>query len=373
MKRLLISILIIGLFFCLPSDMVGQAGIGLRHLDYKTPSQGLIHLDTVKKQSKFAIGLHYRWFDADVPYSSDLRQTELEAANEHEIFNKHAVNIALSYQLTPRWSFHVGIPLVYNQKSSVYEHSLVNGTFITRQRRVTEAIGLGDVFVMTNYAFVVPDSMSKTSIVLGGGVKLPTGAFDAMDDWQNIGPMGTSVRRPVDPVIQPGDGTWAAIADIQLGHELTNWLGLYGGARYLASFASSNGVMTFRSTFSEEFREEDLAGVSDQYMVRGGVTLTYPGLPLWLSLGLRVDGVPVNDMVSGREGFRRPGFATSFENSLSYRGSGFEIYANVPIIYYQKRLMSNADRRFTANTGQFRHGDASFAPFAIFTGVRVFL
>lgn len=363
----------VSLLFFWSAIVFGQAGLGLRHLDYKSPSYGFAAIDSSRTISKFSLGLHYRWFDAFIPYSGDLRQTSIEAVNEQEIFNKHALNITVSYAITQRWSFHLGVPLVYNQKSSVYEHSLLNGSFIARQRRITEAIGLGDVLLMTNYALVLPDSSQKTSIVAGAGVKIPTGDFRAVDDWYNIGPQGTSIIRPVDPVIQPGDGIWGALADVQISHQLNRWMGFYGGARYLMTFASLNGTMTYRSTFSEEYREEDDVSISDQYMLRGGLSFHYPGLPLFLSVGLRVDGVPVNDLMAEREGFRRPGFATSFESNLTFRSSGFEVYASVPYIYYQKRQLSNADRRFTANTGQFRQGNASFATFAVFTGIRVFL
>lgn len=356
---------------CLSVSMLdAQAGLGLRHLEYKTPAIGLVTYDSTGQVDQFSFGVHYRWFDAAVPYSGNLRQDALEMENLHEIFNVHAGNISFGYHYNQRWSAHLTAPLVFNQKSSVLEHSLVNGSFVARQRRVTESIGLGDVFLMVNYAAVLPTMMRRARLDVGVGVKMPTGDFRVRDTWHNVGPNRTPVLRPVDPVIQPGDGTWGAILDLSGAYTITNWLGVYGEGRYLSTPEATNGTQTFRSTFSDEYSEEEIVSVSDQYMVRGGVTLSVPASAVMFSFGARVDGTPVNDLVGTSEGFRRPGYATSFESSVIIRSANFDFYLSLPYIYYQQREQSNADKVQGQRTGQFVQGNAAFARFALFVGIQ---
>jgi len=354
----------------IPHLLQAQAGLGLRHLDYKTPVNGMVMYDSTYQVERFSFGLHYRWFDAAVPYSGNLRQEALEMENLHEIFNMHAGNISFGYHYNKRWSAHLTAPLVFNQKSSVLEHSLVNGSFVARQRRVTESAGLGDVFLMINYAAVLPTAIRRARLDVGIGVKAPTGDYRAQDTWHNVGPNRTPVLRPVDPVIQPGDGTWGAIVDLSGSYTIADWVGVYAEGRYLSTPASTNGTRTFRSTFSDEFSEEDIVSVSDQYMIRGGVSLTVPRSAVAFSFGIRVDGTPVNDLIGTSEGFRRPGYATSFESSIIIKSPQFDFFFSLPYIYYQQREQSNADKLYGQRTGQFAQGDAAFARFALFVGVQ---
>jgi len=346
-----------------------QAGLGLRNLEYRTPVTGLFEIDTMEVNHDFTFGLHYRWFDSAIPYSGNLRQDGLEAENLHDIFNIHSGNITIGYSYNRRWSAFLAVPLQFGQKSSVLEHSLVNGSFVARQRRVTEAAGLGDMILMVNYAAILPTHNRKSYLTVGLGAKLPTGSSTAMDIWHNVGPNRTSVLRPVDPVIQPGDGNWGLMVDLRGGFRLLDWIGVYGEGRYLSTPTPVNGTPTFRDTFSEEFSEEGTTSVSDQYMVRGGITLAVPQSPVLFSFGIRVDGTPVNDLIGSSQGFRRPGYATSFESNVVIQSSKMNFYVSLPYIYYQQRDQSNPDIAFSSRTGRFRQGDAPFARFALFVGV----
>jgi hypothetical protein len=350
-------------------SIYGQAGLGLRQLEYATPNNGLATIDTADWMHRFSFGVHYRWFDASQPYSGNLLQQNSIDDNVHEIFNQHAMNIAFSYQYNAQWGATLVAPLVYNQKSSVLEHSLVNGTFVARQRRVTEGIGLGDVFVMVHWSPVRADEFRRLSLTGSVGVKIPTGDFRQTGTWYNVGPNRTSVIRPLDPIIQPGDGTWGYLADLHGSYRIMNWLGLYADGRYLATPAALNGTSTFRSTFSEQYADEEQVSVSDQFMIRGGVSLMVPNSPILFSFGVRVDGTPVNDVFGTSEGFRRPGFATAFESNFIIRSGKINFYLSIPYVYYQVREQSNAEKMYTARTGQFRRGEASFSRFMLMTGI----
>jgi hypothetical protein len=372
MKKLIALYGVIILSTQINSAVLAQAGLGLRNLQYYPMYSGV----SDKEDSltyRFQFGLHYRWFDAAVPYVGNQRFLQLERDNIHEIFNTHQVVVNLGYKINSRLTVSVNLPLVFNQKSSVLEHSSDNGTIVGNERRVTEAMGLGDIFIMGNYA-LIPQQKSHTYQLIGGlGVKVPSGDYGATDVWYNAGPGRTDIRRPVDPEIQPGDGAWGIIADLRGRANFLSWLSAYVEARYLSTPTNLNGIRTYRSTLSQQFSEEEEVSVSDQYMVRIGATLQVPSSPVYLSLGIRVDGTPVNDIFGLSDGFRRPGFATSFDSGIAVHMNKYNYYISIPFIYYQDRARSNADKVYTGQTGIFRHGEAPFARFMVLAGVqRVF-
>jgi hypothetical protein len=344
-----------------------QAGLGLRHLVYDNLQDGISK--HVNAPGSIDFGIHYRWFDAAVPYSGNLRQSMLESQNIHEIFNSHNIVFAVNYTLNRRFSFFASIPLVYNQKSSVLEHSMVNGQFVALQRRITEGIGLGDLITGAHFTILDGTDSISRSLKFGLGIKIPTGAYNQRDIWYNAGPQRSDVLRTVDAAIQPGDGSWGFLADLRGSVSLLSFLGVYGEARYLFNPADNNGVRTFRSFISEEFSEEEEMSVTDQYMFRGGISLGKVGSPLVFSSGIRMDGVPVNDLIGESSGFRRPGYAVSWENTVMVQSDRFSVYFSLPYIYYQQRHRSNPEARYAAQTGSSGYGDASFSRFMICAGL----
>jgi hypothetical protein len=111
--------------------------------------------------------------------------------------------------------------------------------------------------------------------------------------------------------------------------------------------------------------------VTDEYSAHAG--LTVDALPrrgmLELSVGGRIDGVPVHDLVGGGDAsFRRPGYAMYFDpgialrsgSPLSPRGSTFTL--GIPIRVNQNRMRSALD---TANA---KAGGGDFARFLVFAG-----
>jgi hypothetical protein len=91
---------------------------------------------------------------------------------------------------------------------------------------------------------------------------------------------------------------------------------------------------------------------------------------LSLSLGGRIDGIPVRDVIGGGdESFRRPGYAVYVEPGMALRLSGSPVSPaasmftlGVPIRVDQNRMASLLE------VAHGRHGGGNFAPFLIFAG-----
>ena len=79
--------------------------------------------------------------------------------------------------------------------------------------------------------------------------------------------------------------------------------------------------------------------------------------------GIRLEGVPVRDIIGGDTGFRRPGIAVSFEPAFNIIVKGKNSATlSVPIAIYRNRFQSVPDKARGA------HGDAAFADYLILAG-----
>lgn len=84
-------------------------------------------------------------------------------------------------------------------------------------------------------------------------------------------------------------------------------------------------------------------------------------------VGLRFEGIPVEDAIGESNGFRRPGKTVSVEPGVSYERNNHIFSLNVPIALYRNRPMSVADRQYNIEFAleEPRHGDAAFADYLI--------
>lgn len=362
--RAILFILICSCLLTLP--LWSQAGLGLRQIQYDSPVTGFADEDSTA--SHFGVAVHYRWFDAAIPYSGNLRDRTQERDNTQDIFNAHQLTLAFHYRLNSRFRFFAALPLAYNQKSSVWEHSLVNDHMVAFQRRITEGIGLGDALIGGHFQILPRAKFPSASLEAGLAAKLPTGLHNGTDIWYNAGPQRSDVIRTVDQAIQPGDGTWGVMMDIKGSWAPWPFLGLYGEGFYLSTPTDLNGVKNFRPFVSALWAEEGDNSATDQYMARGGLSVRAKNSPVVLNTGIRVDGVPVNDLIGSSEGFRRPGYAVSWENSVALESQRFRLYLSLPYIYYQNRDQSNPEKRYERLNGGNRFGDAAFARFMLQLG-----
>ena len=110
--------------------------------------------------------------------------------------------------------------------------------------------------------------------------------------------------------------------------------------------------------------------VPDQYMARAGFNygLKRKLQDFSVSLGGRLEGIPVHDIVGGSEGFRRPGYIISVEPGITYMVKETTFYVQVPIAAIRCRTQSVPDKETTAQTGVYTQGDAAFADYLINVG-----
>lgn len=272
---------------------------------------------------------------------------------------KNTLNLAeigIRYNPKPRWSFGVNVPYFQAERSSPLRQ---NGVVV--DRAFTEAEGLSDITVTARRLLWRPLEHPNGNLAMGLGIKIPTGEYDSYDDRERIvNGQRVVTYESVDQSIQPGDGGWGIILDLQYFQRLGQSNGaFYASTTYLSNPRSTNGTLTFRNNAGEE-----VMSVADQYVARVGAS--YAGKSwrgLGVSLGGRLEGVPVEDLIGDSNGFRRPGYAISVEPGISYSRGPYTFSLAVPYALYRNRTRSVPDRAIPG-----RHGDAAFADYVILFG-----
>jgi hypothetical protein len=83
------------------------------------------------------------------------------------------------------------------------------------------------------------------------------------------------------------------------------------------------------------------------------------------SLGARFDCVPVEDLIGGSEGFRRPGNVLSVDPGIAFMYNNLSLNLNIPFAVRRDRPQSITDIQTQLATGEPRNGDAAFADYVI--------
>jgi len=305
---------------------------------------------------EFSFQTGYRYFKSFRHFRGDHEEANRVEDGTEVINHSHFLDLSLSYGITDRLYANILIPYVWHTRSSLYEHG-GNGL---GDRRETSSLGVGDFRVGVGYWLFEPGKKSF-NYSLGLGLKLPTGKYDYTDTFYNQGSNDDQdIEGVVDQSIQPGDGGKGFTVDIQGYHNLSDNFGLSVSIYYLFNATETNGVLTRngRSEFSSP----------DQFAVRlGSYYSSLSGFNAYL--GGRIEGVPSEDLIGGSAGYRRPGYAVSVEPGIGYFKHNYSIFASVPIALYRNRTQSYEDKQRTAETGEYRIGDAAFADYLINVGI----
>jgi len=300
----------------------------------------------------------FRHFSGSVENKS--RQT-----NGSEVINHQAsLDLGITRTLSNRWSLLLDVPVLDNSRSSKYEHG---GT----ERGVTHSFGIGDIRFAA-YAWLFDPKKSRGNIQLGLGIKLPTGDYDYKDYWTNIGPDKTKELRDVDQSIQLGDGGTGFTVEANAFYHLSPALTVYGDGYYLINPREQNGARTYRETLSPNLANEAICSVPDQYMFRTGFAYSIAAIKGFaVAAGVKLEGIPVNDLVGGSGDFRRPGYIWSGEPTLTYSTKNINFYLSVPFAFYRNRTQSNTDKENSITQGKHVQGDAAFADYVINAGFSI--
>jgi hypothetical protein len=293
---------------------------------------------------RFQVSTAYRTFHSFRHFVGTEEQVNREIARTQVNNEVHAFDLSAAYTINRRWTVALNVPLLYARR---YGQSTPENQ--------THGRGVGDISFGAQMWLIEPPAEGNHNIAFGFGIKLPTGNPGQTDESRSSN--GTVRTVVVDQSIQPGDGGTGFNLSL-LGYQGVKFVTLYGSGLYVFNPRNTNGVLTGRSRASEA-----IMSVPDQYQVRAGAVTTMPGFRmLALSMGMRLEGVPVRDAFGKSFGFRRPGYTLSVDPGFMIRHGRDEMSVNVPVAVRRNRARSVTDIM------DGRSGDAAFADHQIVMG-----
>ena len=361
MKQLL-SIAFITLFITtIHFQSLAQGCVAVR----STGNMSMLHPTTNGDENgTWQLSAASRYFRSFRHFSGAVENKQRLVDGSNVINHQASLDIALTRIINDRWSYMVDMPILSNARSSLYEHGLVNGVYVKKERHTTNSFGLGDMRFAVYRWLLDPKKSTKGNIQAGLGIKLPTGDDNFKDYWYNVGPGGTKELRTVDQSIQLGDGGTGFTTEVNAYYNFKRNFGVYGNFYYLSNPREQNGVRTYRETLRKTLANEAIASVPDQYMLRGGFNYAFNNAKgLSLALGAKLEGIPVHDLVGGSEGFRRPGYIWSVEPALTYQVSKLNFFFSMPFAVVRNRTQSVTDIENSIVAGKHVQGDAAFADY----------
>jgi hypothetical protein len=289
-------------------------------------------------------------------------KAERDRASTNVINHVHQPSFGVSYGVSDRLSVSADLPYLHALRRSPWSGS--------RPTFATHASGISDMTFMGRYWVGNPKKNGSQNVSVGLGFKLPTGNDRAEDEFLVRIQDGQRITetRPVDQSIQPGDGGFGLLGEIQAFKSFGRFVAFASGT-YLANPRETNDYNRNGPTgeIDDSGALNHLLSVADQYAARVGVATGVK--KVGVSLGLRWEGTTASDLIGGDRGRRRPGYTLGVEPGLSYGWSGNSVSLNVPIAIRRVRVQNFADKLESEESGHFENGDAAFADYAIILGV----
>ncbi|HWG21412.1 MAG TPA: hypothetical protein VG225_12850 [Terracidiphilus sp.] len=291
----------------------------------------------------------YRVYNSYRHYIGTVYQVQRQLQHSAVVNHVNLFELDLNYQLTPRVSLIASIPGLEATRHG--QRSPLN---------VYRSGGIGDITAGVQTWIFRPPTENHGNVSLSAQLKLPTGINDAKGTTTLSN--GTRQTEPFDESIQPGDGTYGFSLATEAYHPVVWGTAAYFTGSWLFSPQDTTGVQTFRSAPGE-----GVVSATDQYLWRGGFSRPVTGLKLArglaLSMGGRMEGVPVRDAFGKSDGFRRPGYVISIEPGLMYARGRTMINVSGPLAMERNRKISVTDLE------NHTHGDAAFADYTVIAGV----
>jgi len=289
---------------------------------------------------------------------------ERDRSGSNVINHVYQPSLMVSYGVTEKFSLAADLPYFHAHRRSPGPLTGRNPSSITR------ASGISDLSVSGRYWLGQPASHSHWNVSVGLGVKLPTGNDKYEDAFLvRVEDNGIRVteRRPVDQSIQPGDGGFGIVPEIQAFKTFGRFTGFASGS-YLINPRETNDFNRSgpNGNVDNSGALNHLLSVADQYAARVGVATRVS--KLGVNLGLRWEGTKSHDLIGGDRGRRRPGYTLGVDPGVSYMLKNVLVSLNVPVAVRRVRNQNYADILASETTGEHQNGDAAFADYAVIVG-----
>lgn len=356
-------------FFCMWSLQVFSQGcVAIKNMPCTALpgfENGATSDSAVSNSPQWEISFNSRYFRSYKHFVGSKEQKH-RVEQGTEVINKvYSFDIGIVHNFKKRYFASLILPVIFNYRSSLYEHYGNSTTANPQQKRfATQSNGIGDIRLTVSSWILDPQKKRKGNVALGLGIKLPTGNAEVLDDFHRRKSNGDDsvFRKAVDQSIQLGDGGFGFSIEAQGYQRLFKNASLFYSGFYLFNPRNTNNNLRGGNNPVTRYNS-----VPDQFAVRVGMIYNLlKKKNLSATLCGRAEGLPAHDAIGKSDGFRRPGYIISVEPGIGYRTKRVAYQLNLPVAVYRNRTKSVDD--LSDPTGQ-KHGDAAFADYLLNVGI----
>jgi len=313
--------------------------------------------DPYQSKGEWLFGVAARGLRSHDHYNGTVEQIQRQTNRNYVVNEQYSLDLSGIYAVTRRFGLAVAVPVVRASWSIPLPITPAG------PRNEQNAQGIGDVTVVGRTWMFNPDQHPRGNLSLGLGLKAPTGRYDVTDTYPDRTGANPQVKT-VDQSIQPGDGGWGAIVDIN-GFKRIGSMSFYGSGTYLVNPRDTNGTPSLVVGLSPggvvppAQASRAVNSVPDQYVLRTGAAFALGKSPYSAAVGLRMEGMPRYDFIGDSHGFRRPGYEVFAEPGFYYSRGADTWSLNVPVALKRNRRPDP----YTGNPG-----DSTFPNFIFLVG-----
>lgn len=274
--------------------------------------------------------LAYRRLFSNQWFVGTERSDALAPGGSAPIFEIHTGIFDLAYALSDRITVRASVP---------FSRASLTRTWGDGQQHTQRASGFGDISVQGEAWLLEPRSHERGNVSIGLGLKAPTGSHSKPSQfYQASGP----VDFPADQTIQPGDGGFAILTQFLGFRQVAERTSLYAFGSYMISPKKQSDIGGSPSPTALPW------SVPDVYSVRTGVAFdVLPDQGLSASLGARLDGIPIRDLIGGGDEntIKRTSRILFAEPGLAYTRGKDNLTLSVPWVVKVNRIKSLTEQQ----------------------------
>jgi hypothetical protein len=294
--------------------------------------------EAYQREQQWRVTLAYRGLRSNEWFIGSTESSARGPGGKSPVFNINTFVGDVAYAPTDRFLLHLSVPVLTGSVSATRADGLIHAQ---------SASGIGDVSLLGETWLLAPKTHDLGNISLGLGVKAPTGSHTSPS---TVWTATSTVPFPADQTVQRGDGGWAILTSAQAFHQVGKYVYLYVNSSYTISpKAKSDVVFAPGSTLHWS--------VPDTYSASAGAAFSVlPDQGLSLSVGGRLDGIPLRDLFGGGDDdtVKRTSRVAFVDPGVNWSHGKDSFTISVPVRVYVNRFKSLYEQKTNGlNAGGF--------------------
>jgi len=256
-------------------------GQGCEPIRFTTPVSLGGESQAYQPAGEWQLTMAYRRLISNEWFVGQEENSDLAPGGTSPEFRINTFVASAAYSFSDRYRVRISVPMSSGSLSRTWPDKAVH-----RQR----ATGLGDVTIMGEAWALAPRTHEQGNVAFALGLKMPTGSHTVASQFYTA---AGAVDFPADQTIQPGDGGWSVLVESRGFRRLTERIHAYASGSYMISPKARSEVEWIPGS-------QQYWSVPDVYSARAGAAVAVlPDHGLSLSLGGRIDGIPIHDVLGG--------------------------------------------------------------------------